>query len=90
MALLVRVPVCHRRFDGLSGRGSSEKLEIGTRTAPGSRSGPTAAGGGHTTVTIGVPSITGNRVFHYDTDFEHISTIASQPHQWVVPAGTID
>lgn len=27
---------------------------------------------------------------HYDTDFEHISTVTGQPCQWVVPAGTID
>jgi predicted nucleic acid-binding protein len=29
-------------------------------------------------------------VLHYDTDFEHVSAVTGQPHQWVVPAGTID
>jgi predicted nucleic acid-binding protein len=29
-------------------------------------------------------------VLHYDADFEHISAITGQPHQWVVPAGTVD
>ena len=29
-------------------------------------------------------------VLHYDTDFEHISAVTGQAHQWVVPAGTID
>ncbi len=29
-------------------------------------------------------------VLHYDADFEHISTVTGQAHQWVVPAGTVD
>jgi predicted nucleic acid-binding protein len=29
-------------------------------------------------------------VLHYDTDFEHISAVTGQAHQWVVPAGTVD
>ena len=29
-------------------------------------------------------------VLHYDADFEHISAITGQAHQWVVPAGTVD
>ncbi len=29
-------------------------------------------------------------VLHYDADFEHISAVTGQAHQWVVPAGTID
>jgi predicted nucleic acid-binding protein len=29
-------------------------------------------------------------VLHYDADFEQISAVTGQPHQWVVPAGTID
>ena len=29
-------------------------------------------------------------VLHYDADFERISGVTSQPHQWVVPSGSID
>ena len=29
-------------------------------------------------------------VLHYDADFELISAVTGQPHQWVVPAGTAD
>ncbi len=29
-------------------------------------------------------------VLHYDIDFEHISAVTHQPHEWVVPAGSID
>lgn len=29
-------------------------------------------------------------VLHYDADFERISEVTSQPHQWVVPSGSID
>ncbi|MFN0090012.1 MAG: PIN domain-containing protein [Acidimicrobiales bacterium] len=29
-------------------------------------------------------------VLHYDADFEHISAVTGQDHEWVVPAGTID
>ena len=29
-------------------------------------------------------------VLHYDVDFEHISVVTGQAHQWVVPAGTVD
>ena len=29
-------------------------------------------------------------VLHYDADFERISGATSQPHQWVVPSGSID
>jgi len=29
-------------------------------------------------------------VLHYDADFEHISAVTGQAHQWVVPAGTVD
>ena len=29
-------------------------------------------------------------VLHYDVDFEHISAVTGQAHQWVVPAGTVD
>ena len=29
-------------------------------------------------------------VLHYDADFEHISAVTAQAHQWVVPAGTVD
>ena len=29
-------------------------------------------------------------VLHYDADFEHISAVTGQPHQWVVPAGYVD
>ena len=29
-------------------------------------------------------------VLHYDADFEHISAVTGQHHQWVVPAGTVD
>ena len=29
-------------------------------------------------------------VLHYDVDFEHISAVTGQAHEWVVPAGTVD
>lgn len=29
-------------------------------------------------------------VLHYDADFEHISAVTGQAHQWVVPPGTVD
>jgi predicted nucleic acid-binding protein len=29
-------------------------------------------------------------VLHCDADFEHISAVTGQAHQWVVPAGTVD
>jgi predicted nucleic acid-binding protein len=29
-------------------------------------------------------------VLHYDADFERIAEVTSQPHQWVVPSGSID
>jgi predicted nucleic acid-binding protein len=29
-------------------------------------------------------------VLHYDRDFEHIAHITGQPHEWVVPRGSID
>ena len=29
-------------------------------------------------------------VLHYDADFEHISGVTSQPHQWVIPSGSVD
>lgn len=29
-------------------------------------------------------------VLHYDVDFEHISAVTGQVHQWVLPAGTVD
>jgi predicted nucleic acid-binding protein len=29
-------------------------------------------------------------VLHYDANFEHISAVTGQAHQWVVPAGTVD
>jgi predicted nucleic acid-binding protein len=29
-------------------------------------------------------------VLHYDHDFEHIGRITGQPHEWVVPAGSVD
>ena len=29
-------------------------------------------------------------VVHYDSDFDHISTVTGQPTTWIVPAGTID
>ena len=29
-------------------------------------------------------------VLHYDADFEHISAVTGQAHEWVVPAGTVD
>jgi predicted nucleic acid-binding protein len=29
-------------------------------------------------------------VLHYDHDFEHIGRITTQPHEWVVPAGSVD
>ena len=29
-------------------------------------------------------------VLHYDVDFEHISAVTGQVHQWVVSAGTVD
>jgi predicted nucleic acid-binding protein len=29
-------------------------------------------------------------VLHYDVDFEHISVVTGQAHEWVVPAGTVD
>ena len=32
----------------------------------------------------------GLTVLHYDRDFELIAEITGQPHEWVVPAGTID
>jgi predicted nucleic acid-binding protein len=32
----------------------------------------------------------GATLVHYDRDFELIAGITSQPHQWVVPRGTID
>ena len=32
----------------------------------------------------------GLRLLHYDRDFEHIAHVTGQPHEWVVPRGTID
>ena len=32
----------------------------------------------------------GLTVLHYDVDFEQISVVTGQPHEWVVPADTID
>jgi predicted nucleic acid-binding protein len=32
----------------------------------------------------------GLTVLHYDRDFEHIAAVTGQPHEWVVPAGTVD
>jgi predicted nucleic acid-binding protein len=29
-------------------------------------------------------------VLHYDADFEHISAVTGQAHQWVVPPGSVD
>jgi predicted nucleic acid-binding protein len=29
-------------------------------------------------------------VLHYDIDFEHISAVTGQAHQWVLPAGAVD
>jgi len=29
-------------------------------------------------------------VLHYDADFEHISGVTGQAHQWAVPPGTVD
>jgi hypothetical protein len=29
-------------------------------------------------------------VLHYDADFERISDVTLQPHEWVVPSGAID
>ena len=29
-------------------------------------------------------------VLHHDADFEHISKVTGQAHEWVVPAGTVD
>ena len=29
-------------------------------------------------------------VLHYDADFEHLSGVTGQAHQWVVPAGSVD
>lgn len=28
-------------------------------------------------------------VLHYDADFEHISAVTGQPHEWVVPRGSV-
>ena len=30
------------------------------------------------------------RVLHYDRDFEIIATVTGQPHEWIVPAGSVD
>ena len=32
----------------------------------------------------------GLTLLHYDRDFEHIAHITGQPHEWVVPRGSID
>lgn len=32
----------------------------------------------------------GAAVLHYDRDFEHISAVTGQPHEWILPAGSID
>ncbi len=32
----------------------------------------------------------GLTVLHYDADFEKISAVTGQPHQWVVKAGSVD
>ena len=29
-------------------------------------------------------------VLHYDHDFEHIARMTGQPHEWAVPAGSVD
>lgn len=29
-------------------------------------------------------------VVHYDKDFEFIASVTDQPHEWIVPRGTID
>jgi predicted nucleic acid-binding protein len=31
----------------------------------------------------------GVTVLHYDSDYDHITTITSQPAQWIVPRGTV-
>lgn len=32
----------------------------------------------------------GLTVLHYDADFEKVSSVTGQPHQWVVKAGSVD
>lgn len=37
-----------------------------------------------------VAATNGLSVLHYDADFDHISSVTSQPTEWVVPRGSID
>jgi predicted nucleic acid-binding protein len=34
--------------------------------------------------------LAGLTVLHYDHDFELIASVTGQPHEWVVPRGSID
>lgn len=41
-------------------------------------------------VIAAVARRSGLTVLHYDRDFEVISVITGQPHEWVVPRGSVD
>ena len=32
----------------------------------------------------------GLTVLHYDRDFEHMASVSSLMHEWIVPAGSVD
>jgi predicted nucleic acid-binding protein len=48
------------------------------------------AAGGFDLLTAAVAEYHDAIVLHYDADFEHIATVTGQPHQWVVPRGSVD
>jgi predicted nucleic acid-binding protein len=41
-------------------------------------------------LTAAVAAFHGATLVHYDSDFELIARVTSQPHQWVVPQGSVD
>lgn len=40
-------------------------------------------------LTAAIAEHHGAVILHYDADFEHIAATTGQPHQWIVPAGTL-
>jgi predicted nucleic acid-binding protein len=40
-------------------------------------------------VIAAAAELAGQTVLHYDSDFELIADVTGQPHQWVLPRGSI-
>lgn len=39
---------------------------------------------------MAVSHLADTSVLHYDRDFEHVAKVTGQPHEWIVPAGSVD